>query len=251
MIKNSTILFKIEFFILIIQIYLLCDYAAKKYFLYIYYFTFLHNLRIQIRQKKSVSEKMFCNVFSGYCYNDISEQGIITLFVWIILFSIFIFTVIGFCIHKNKTNTNCKNICIPIFLFSLNLLTSFLVSYLEFFFESSVLNLSEAQLNLFKDFKEEIIINLYSLRKRKLFLEIYSILLIICNIIHIIFTIILRKAIKNKISPVPLLENEEKDIEDIREDNSRNNDNFIKFGDESHCLFVFKFVKYINNKLGI
>ena len=126
-----------------------------------------------------------------------------------------------------------------------------MVSYLEFFCEFSKLYLTETQLNLFKGFKEQIITNLNSLRKRKLFLEIYSVLLIICNIIHIIFTIILRKAIKNIKSPVRLLEKEDKDIEEIVKDNNENSDNFIKFDNETNGLFIMKFIKYINAKLGI
>ena len=252
MVKNSNTLFKIEFYVLIVQIFLLCIYAAKKSFLYEYYFTFLYYLLFQIRQKKQKElENVLCNIFTDYCFTDITGQGILTLFVWIILFVNFIFLIIGFCIHRNKTNTNCINICIPIFLFSLNLLSSILVSYLEFFCEFSKLYLTETQLNLFKGFKEQIITNLNSLRKRKLFLEIYSVLLIICNIIHIIFTIILRKAIKNIKSPVPLLEKEDKDIEEIVKDNTENSDNFIKFDNETNGLFIMKFIKYINAKLGV
>ena len=126
-----------------------------------------------------------------------------------------------------------------------------MVSYLEFFCEFSKLYLTETQLNLFKGFKEQIITNLNSLRKRKLFLEIYSVLLIICNIIHIIFTIILRKAIKNIKPLVPLLEKEDKDIEEIVKDNTENSDNFIKFDNETNGLFIMKFIKYINAKLGV
>ena len=126
-----------------------------------------------------------------------------------------------------------------------------MVSYLEFFCEFSKLYLTEAQLILFKGFKEHIITNLNSLRKRKLFLEIYSVLLIICNIIHIIFIIILRKESKNIKPPVPLLENEEKDIDEIVEDNNENSDNFIKFDNEINGLFIMKFIKYINTKLGV
>lgn len=66
-------------------------------------------------------------------------------------------------------------------------------------------------------------------------------------------TIILRKAIKNKNTPVPirLLEKEEKDIEEINEDNSGNGGNFIIFDNDSNGLFAMKFIKFINKKFGI
>ena len=73
----------------------------------------------------------------------------------------------------------------------------------------------------------------------------------ICNIIHIIFTIILRKATKNIKSQVPLLEKEDKDIQEIVEDNNENSDNFIKFDNEINGPPTMKFIKYINTKLGV
>ena len=82
-------------------------------------------------------------------------------------------------------------------------------------------------------------------------MKIYSVLLIICNIIHIIFTIILRKATKNIKSPVPIKEKEEKDVDEIVEDNNENSDNFIKFDNEFNSLFIMKFIKYINAKIGV
>ena len=73
MVENSNTLFKIEFYVLIIQIFLLCVYAAKKYFLYDYYFTFLYKLLFQIRQKKQKElEKVLCNIFTDYCYKEIT-----------------------------------------------------------------------------------------------------------------------------------------------------------------------------------
>jgi len=197
--------------------------------------------------------KLFHNVFSTYSDNNCVGQGLIILLVWIIHFFNFILLVIGFYIHKNKTNSDCKNICIPIFMFNLNLLTSFFEFYFAFFYESSELDLTEAQLKHFNDFKEKIINNLNSVSKRIIFLKIYSILLIICSIIHIIFTIILRKTIINEKATVsiPILEKEEKDIEEIDENNSENSGNFIKFDMENDKLLVMKFILFINKKFGI
>ena len=251
MVKNPKFLFKIENFILIVQIFALFDFAIKNCSRYQYHF-FINELKFQIKQKKLVFDMdIFFNVFNDYYDNNYTGQGLILLFVIIIHFFNFIFLIIGFCIHKNKTNTNCINICFPIFFFSLNLLTSFFEFYFEFFYECSELGLTEAQLNLFEGFKEQIITNLNYVKKRIIYMKIYSVLLIICNIIHIIFTIILRKATKNIKPPVPIKEKEEKDVDEIVEDNNENSDNFIKFDNEINGPPTMKFIKYINTKLGV
>ena len=255
MVRNKNILFKIEFFVLIIQIYALYDFASKNSSRY-NYDVFVIEVEKQIEQKKNKDLEIyykFYNVFGHYQDTNLGPQLFIIFFINMIHFFNFIFLIIGFYIHKNKTNSNCKNICIPIFLFSLNLLISIFEFYFEFFCECSELGLTKAQLNLFNDYKEQIIKNLNSVKKRISFMKIYSILLIICNIIHIILTIILRKAIKNKNTPVPIpaLEKEEKDIEEINEDNSGKGRNFILFDNESNGLFVMKFIKFINKKFGI
>ena len=249
MVKNPKILFNIELFILILQFYALYDFAIKNSTRYDYSL-FVIELKKQIERTKLGIGTLykFYNVFSLYQDTNLGPQLFIIFLVKMIHFFNFIFLIIGFYIHKNKTNTNCKNICIPIFLFSLNLLISVFEFYIEFFIECSELGLTEEQLNLFKDFKKQIIYNLNTVKLRILYMKIYSVFLIICNIIHIIFTIILRKTIKNIKTPVPLLEKEEKEI---IEDNSGNSENFIKFGNEINGLFIIKFIKFINRKLGV
>ena len=84
-------------------------------------------------------------------------------------------------------------------------------------------------------------------------MKIDSILLIICSIIHIILTIILRNTIKNKktSASTPLLEKEEKDIEEKNKINSENCEKFIKFENGNNGLYVIKFILFLNKKLGI
>ena len=89
-------------------------------------------------------------------------------------------------IHKNKTNNNCINICIPLYLFSLNLFFSLIEFLFAFFLENYELALTDDELNQFGNFKKEILNNLHSVYKRILYLRIYSTYLIICSIIHII-----------------------------------------------------------------
>ena len=254
MVKNPNLLFKIEYFVLIVQIYVLYDFAKKNISRY-YYHAFIKEVRDQIKQKKlnCYIIRNFYNVFSEYSDSVCIDHGVIILIVWTIHFLNFIFLIIGFYIHKNKTNANCKNICVPIFLFSINLLTSFFEFYFEFFYEISELGLTEAQLNAFNDFKEKIINNLNSVSKRIIYLKIDSILLIICSIIHIILTIILRNTIKNKktSASTPSLETEKKDMEENSKINSENCEKFIKFENGNNGLYVLKFILFINKKLGI
>ena len=188
------------------QVYCLYDFCKKNKTRYDYR-DFMVSLIQEVNKNKLPEGYIykFEKVFNHYSDSTGLGHGLALLFVVIIHLIIGIFSFVGLLINNysiNHNKTKCFSFCLYIY--------TFLVGIIEIYFvfteEIGKVDLSDEEIDKFGNFKSEIMKNLNEVNNRIIYLKTYSIILLICSFIHIIFCIIIcysnKNINKNEIPPL-------------------------------------------------
>ena len=201
------ILFLLEIAFLAGQTYIHTDYTLHNASWYDYG-EFIGKIIIYINTKDL--DNNYIPKFEAVFYEHWDGAGIYFFFSQIFMlalqFFLWLFSLLGiifnFISRKNKNN--------PINLFSYCLIVGIIEVIDNFFGEKSELDLSKSELEQFKEIQTLIETNLNSVKKRILYLRIYSAILTSIYIFHLILSVYIKKS-SDKSSKIPLpLENSEK-----------------------------------------
>ena len=192
--KAKKILILILFMIFsIIQLYSIGDYC-RKYSSRYEYKDFMHNIRYYI-YKNGLNENYhdeLQKVFGVYTDNSGLANGMDILITLIVQGLIGILTIVGIILNCISLNLN-KKIFAQTFLFIYIIIVGCFNLYIAIFEEKTKINLTDAELEEFKEMRRVIEKNLDSVKTRVLYLTVYSALLIVTSIAHIIVNVYIIK----------------------------------------------------------
>lgn len=164
----------------------------------------------------------FRNVFGHYWDNGVLGKGIEMILIGTLEFFIGIISIIGIALNYISLYKN-KNKFTQIVLFILAIVIGCIELFYAIFKEKNKLNLNDSQLKEFDEKRELIESNLASVKARVLFLRVYSALLIITSIVHIVLAVFIIKLNKKP----ELVDNREDTMNNSTDGNNSNINNHL------------------------
>ena len=204
--KKQKILIILEILFLAGQTFIHVDYVLKNSTRYDYK-DFMNQIKDYIKTH-NLNENYYMNKFKEV-FNDYFDSTILystynNVFVAAIQLMLWILSIVGIIYNFNSHKKN-----IPIVFFSYALIVGFLQLIISIGNETSELNLKESDLKELEGVRTLIETNLNSVKKRIFYLNIYSLILTVIFIFHLILSVYIKKSSNNTANINIPLENSE------------------------------------------
>ena len=203
--KNlKNILITLEIVVLLGQICIHFDYMSENGTRYKYH-ALMNNISDYVSTKKLNDSLIykFEAVFSHYDDHYAIKEAANSIFVGITQIILVILSIIGIILNLISINENKKK-CAPIVFFIYVLIVGIYELIDSIINENSELSLNESELELFKEIKSLIEEKLALVKKRVLFLRIYSGILVGISIFHLSLSVYFFKSV-NKVQNIQIV----------------------------------------------